>query len=116
MLTVKQAAEKWGVSTRRVQMLCKSGDIKGAALWERTWMIPDDAKMPSRTDNSKVEAGLNMPMPRKSPCLHMTDLYNTPGTADRVIEELRDNREAQALFASYISYLRGDAEAVYGNA
>lgn len=116
MLTVKQAAEKWGVSTRRVQMLCKSGDIKGAALWERTWMIPDDAKMPSRADASKGEKGLNMPMPRRSPCLHMTDLYNTPGTADKVIEELRDNREAQALFASYISYLRGDAEAVYDNA
>ena len=116
MLTVKQAAEKWGVSTRRVQMLCKSGDIKGATLWERTWMIPDDAVMPKKTADTKSGARLDMPMPRKSPCLHMTDLYNTPGTADKVIEDLRDNKEAQALFSSYISYLRGDTETAYEHA
>ena len=116
MLTVKQAAEKWKVSTRRVQMLCKSGDIKGATLWERTWMIPDDAVLPKRTSGNKDSAELDMPMPKKSPCLHMTDLYNTPGTADRVVDELKDNPEAQALFSSYISYLRGDAEIAYEHA
>lgn len=116
MLTVKQAAEKWGVSTRRVQMLCKSGDIKGAMLWERTWMIPDDAIFPSKNDNKPYTPDPNMPMPRKSPYLHMTDLYNTPGTADKVIEELSYNKEAQALFKAYISYLRGDAAVVYESA
>ena len=116
MLTVKQAAEKWGVSTRRVQMLCKSGDINGAVLWERTWMIPDDATLTKRSGSIKNDAKLDMPMPKKSPYLHMTDLYNTPGMADKVIEELKDNKEAQALFSSYIAYLRGEAESVYDNA
>ena len=116
MLTVKQAAEKWGVTTRRVQMLCKSGGIKGATLWERTWMIPDDAVMPKKNADTSATSELNMPMPRKSPCLHMTDLYGTPGTADKVIEELGGNREAQALFSSFISYLRGDTDTAYEHA
>ena len=113
MLTVKQAAQKWGVSTRRVQMLCKSGEIKGATLWERTWMIPDDATMPTRGDGTGSHSPANLPMPRKTPYLHMTDLYNAPGTADEVIEQMKDNPEAQMLFGSFISYLRGDSAKVY---
>ena len=33
LITVKQAAEKWGVTPRRVQWLCKEGRIKGAVRW-----------------------------------------------------------------------------------
>ena len=29
-ITTKQAAEKWGISERRVQVLCVQGRIKGA--------------------------------------------------------------------------------------
>ena len=29
-LTAKQAAEKWNISPRRVQVLCEQGRIKGA--------------------------------------------------------------------------------------
>lgn len=29
-LTVTQAAEKWGISARRVRMLCANGEIEGA--------------------------------------------------------------------------------------
>ena len=30
-INISEAAEKWGISTRRVQVLCKNGRIEGAA-------------------------------------------------------------------------------------
>ncbi len=45
-ITVKQAAEKWGISDRRVRILCSEGKISGAERKERSWMIPSDAKKP----------------------------------------------------------------------
>ena len=106
-MSVKQAAERWGVTPRRVQDLCKQGKIPGAQLWERTWMLPEDAAYPS----AKAES-VNMPMPRKSPFLSMTDLYHTPGTADAAAEALTGQPEAKSLFEAEIAYSRGNIDAV----
>ena len=45
-LTVKEVAEKWGVSDRRVRVLCSEGKIPGAYQKGRGWKIPVDAKKP----------------------------------------------------------------------
>lgn len=45
-MTVKQAAEKWGISDRRVRILCAEGKVSGAAREGRGWMIPADARKP----------------------------------------------------------------------
>ena len=45
-ITVKQAAEKWGISDRRVRILCSEGKIPGVTREGRSWMIPSDAKKP----------------------------------------------------------------------
>lgn len=45
-MTVKQAAEKWGISDRRVRTLCSEGKIQGVAHKGRSWMIPEGAKKP----------------------------------------------------------------------
>ena len=66
LITVKQAAEKWGVTPRRVQGLCKEGKIKGATRWERTWMIPAHAVLPSAATKGDAP---HMPLPRRSPFL-----------------------------------------------
>jgi hypothetical protein len=62
-------------------------------------MIPKEAAKPvdGRTKAGRAFANEDMPMPRKTPFLYMTDLYHTPGTADRVGESLLYNHEAQAL-------------------
>lgn len=39
-MTVKQAAEKWGQSDRRVRILCAEGKISGAFQEGRGWKIP----------------------------------------------------------------------------
>lgn len=113
-MNVKQAAQKWGVTTRRVQDLCKQGKICGAQRWERSWMLPVDADYP--IPKTHVKVGYHLPMPRKSPFLDMTDLYNAPGTAEAAIEGLRDQPEAQELFAAEIAYSRGNIDAVYDHA
>ncbi|MDR0886080.1 MAG: Fic family protein, partial [Clostridiales Family XIII bacterium] len=46
-ITVKQAAEKWGISDRRVRILCAEGKIVGAIQTGRAWKIPHDAVKPS---------------------------------------------------------------------
>lgn len=46
-ITVKEAAEKWGVSIRRVQALCDQGKIPGAIRFANTWAIPKEAVKPA---------------------------------------------------------------------
>ena len=46
-ITVKQAAENWGISDRRVRILCADGKIPGAYQEGRGWKIPADAVKPS---------------------------------------------------------------------
>jgi hypothetical protein len=45
-ITVKEAAEKWGVTARRVQILCSQNRIVGAIRFGNRIMIPRDAKYP----------------------------------------------------------------------
>ena len=45
-ITVQEAAEKWGVTMRQVQIWCKTGRIKGASMMSRIWVLPDDAEKP----------------------------------------------------------------------
>lgn len=46
-ITAKQAAEKWNISQRRVQVLCEQGRIKGAVRLGWAWAIPKDAEKPA---------------------------------------------------------------------
>ena len=111
-ITVKDAASKWGVSTRRVQVLCSQGRIKGAYRFGRSWMIPQKAVLPSA---GKTETP-TLPMPRKSPFLDMTNLYHTAGEAELCAEMLINNPEAYALFDAQIAYRRGEIDKVYEKA
>ena len=44
-MTVKEAAEKWGISDRRVRSLCAEGKIPGAYQQGRAWKIPANAEI-----------------------------------------------------------------------
>jgi hypothetical protein len=46
-ITARQAAEKWGITTRRVQALCINGQIEGVTRLDKVWLIPHDAPKPS---------------------------------------------------------------------
>jgi len=48
-----EIAEKWNISARQVQAMCKQGMIDGAVKFGNTWAIPENAKKPTRTGKSK---------------------------------------------------------------
>lgn len=52
-ITAQEAAEKWGITPRQVQILCKAGRIEGATRMSRIWIIPENAEKPTN-DKRKV--------------------------------------------------------------
>lgn len=46
-MTVQDAAEKWGITPRQVQVLCKEQRIVGATRLSRIWIIPEKAEKPT---------------------------------------------------------------------
>lgn len=46
-ITVKEASERWEISTRRVRSLCGEGKIAGVLQNGRIWKIPADAEKPA---------------------------------------------------------------------
>ena len=54
-ITVSEAAKKWGISDRRVRLLCSQDRIEGVIHKGRKYLIPIDAKKPvdERTRKSK---------------------------------------------------------------
>ena len=114
-MTIAEASEKWGISQRQVQHLCTLGSVEGAVKFGRAWMIPMNAKKPidGRTKEARSEHESDMPLPRKTPFLYMTDLFHTPGTADKVGESLSYHHEARVLFEAEVAYSRGEIDKVY---
>ena len=51
-MTLKEAAEKWGVTPRRVNYYCAAGRIPGAVKMAGVWLIP-------RTQKSRLTEGQN---------------------------------------------------------
>ena len=114
-MTIAEASERWGISQRQVQHLCTLGSVEGAVKFGRAWMIPKNANKPvdGRTKAARAELDADMPLPRKTPFLYMSDLYNTPGTADEVGASLSYHHEAQVLFEAEVAYSRGEIDKVY---
>jgi len=46
-LTIKEAAEKWGISGRMVTYYCVDGRIDGVMRKGNMWLIPADTEKPA---------------------------------------------------------------------
>lgn len=46
-MSCPEAAEKWGISERRVQRLCEDNRIPGVSKLGNMWLIPKDAMKPA---------------------------------------------------------------------
>lgn len=53
-LSIKQTSEKWGISIRRIQVLCSEGRIPGAIKIASYWAIPSEADKP---DDQRIKSG-----------------------------------------------------------
>ena len=58
-MTAQEAAEKWGVSLRWVQRLCKENRIDGAMNINRVWLIPKEARKPADARKRKRKKSSN---------------------------------------------------------
>lgn len=45
-ITASQAAKRWEITQRRVQVLCANGRIKGAFKLGENWALPASTKKP----------------------------------------------------------------------
>ena len=54
---VKELAEKWGITTRRINQLCAENYFPGAYKKGKLWMVPSDAEKPAVLREKKAKAG-----------------------------------------------------------
>ena len=57
LLSVAQTAKRWGISPRRIQILCSEGRIPSAMRIGHAWVIPDHAVKPQ---DARVKSGKYM--------------------------------------------------------
>lgn len=53
-LSIRQTSEKWGISIRRIQVLCAENRIPGATKIGSYWAIPADAE---KTNDERIKSG-----------------------------------------------------------
>ena len=55
-ISCSEAAERWGISERRVQKLCEEKRIQGVSKLGFMWLIPKDAEKPvdGRTKQGRI--------------------------------------------------------------
>lgn len=54
-ITAQEAADKWGVTPRQVQILCKENRIDGVTRMSRIWIIPENAEKPTCTRKVSIK-------------------------------------------------------------
>ena len=66
---VKELADRWGVTTRRINQLCAQGFFPGAYKEGKFWMIPSDTKKPAVLREKKTAVmGVRKPTTKLLPC------------------------------------------------
>ena len=53
-MTIQDAAKLWGISERRIQVLCAEGRLEGALKFGRQWAIPTNIDKP---DDARIKSG-----------------------------------------------------------
>ena len=53
-MSINQAARDWGITPRRVQVLCAQDRIEGACRIGNMWAIPKDAQKP---EDARIKSG-----------------------------------------------------------
>lgn len=54
-ISVQEAADKWGITSRMVNYYCVTGRIEGVKKISKVWVIPKEAEKPA--DRRKKDGG-----------------------------------------------------------
>ena len=65
-ITVREAAEKWGVSERRINQYCAEGRIPGAERFGGAWAILAGAEKPGDPGKQKTQTAPQARSKRRS--------------------------------------------------
>lgn len=106
-LTAKEVAQRWGVTVRRVQDMCRSGVVDGVTRHGREWLIPDIVERPPDGRRVPVNSGLSADNLRYRSSLVR---YSHPGTADKVLASITEDPVERDMFELQLSFYRGDLE------
>lgn len=114
-LTVRQVAERWGISPQAVTAQAASGRIPGARKEKGKWQIPAGADKPS--DRRRRPAGRAQDAPwwwdRGDGGTYgphaLSTIWFPPGGADRAVEGVEDGLLREQLMGE-LAYLRGRFE------
>ena len=99
-ISVKQAAEKWGISDRRVRILCSEEKIPGVIREGRSWRIPVEARKP---EDGRYKASENL--------LEMIDKKKIELDSRRPLTE----GEVERLTEEFVVEYTYNAKAIEGN-
>ena len=114
-LTVRQTAEKWGLSPRAVQQLCIQGRIPGAQKFGKAWAIPADAKKPEDPRRVRLQEPPAPAQPSPGRSLSggiLMPLMNTPflpGRCRAAVEAMAPGPRRDIALAEY-HYFTGHPE------
>ena len=111
-ITVREAAEKWGVSERRINQYCAEGRIPGAERFGGAWAIPAGAEKPGDPRKQKTQTA--PPSAKQAPELFpgFMPLMNTPfrpGNCKEAIARMEAGPKKDIALAEY-HYFSGQAE------
>ncbi len=103
----KETAAKWNISERRVRELCRNGQVDGAVLQGKTWLIPEDSPKPVDGRES-VPAYLDKIQELKAELDSLRPL--TPGEALALNEEfaIEDTYNSNAIEGSTLTLRETD--------
>ena len=59
-ISVREAADKWGITSRMVNYHCAAGRIEGAQKIGNMWVVPKDAVKPADRRRKKTEKPTDM--------------------------------------------------------
>lgn len=112
-ITVRQAAQAWNISERRVQKYCTQGRLPGARKFGNAWQIPGSAPKPA---DGRTAAPGRTPVPRtgkpdgRAALLPLMNTAFAPGRCRAVLDAMPEGPNRDIATAEYL-YFSGQAEA-----
>ncbi len=113
--SIKEIADEWKVSPRRVQILCTHGRIPGAYKDGRIWRIPEGSEKP---DDNRVKEGANEQFQyfsemRKS-SYNFLDAYSAEVRSDissiiNYCDLLKENPYDESAVLKFVAHMRNSA-------
>ena len=64
-ITTKEAAEKWEMSEQAVRRFCRNGKIPGAIQDGATWLVPEKARRPRKSENIGIDTSRLHPLAKR---------------------------------------------------